>query len=168
MRLERRRRWHVRASPSQSLRSDRGHRPERLPLAACSSYLGMSCVSADQRAPGCPWATAGATVEAHVARLCKFDVRCAQQDWAWACPATRAASCSAADSGRTASAGSGCIGSIMSAPSHAIDKHRSKPSPDRSFLGPPSADASVGCWRLRRRIRDALHLFACPVLAGRL
>jgi hypothetical protein len=144
MRLERRRRWHVRASPSQSLRSDRGHRPERLPLAACSSYLGMSCVSADPRAPGCPWATAGATVEAHVARLCKFDVRCAQQDSAWACPATRAASCSAADSGRTASAGSGCIGSIMRAPSHAIDHHRSKPSlQSRSFIGPPSADASV-------------------------
>ena len=110
------------------VRSDRGHRPERLPLAACSSYLGMSCVSADPRAPGCPWATAGATVEAHVARLCKFDVRCARQDWAWACPATRAASCSAADSGRTASAGSGCIGSIMRAPSHAIDHQRSKPS----------------------------------------
>jgi hypothetical protein len=58
MRLERRRRWHVRASPSQSLRSDRGHRPERLPLAACSRYLGISCMSADPRAPGCRWATA--------------------------------------------------------------------------------------------------------------
>ena len=54
------------------VRSDRGHRPERLPLAACSSYLGISCVSADPREPGRPWATAGATVESHVARLCKF------------------------------------------------------------------------------------------------
>ena len=45
----------------------------RLPLAACSNYLGMSCVSADPRAPGCPWATAGATVESHVAQLCKFE-----------------------------------------------------------------------------------------------
>jgi hypothetical protein len=67
MRLERRRRWHVRATPSQSLRSDRGHRPERLPLAACSSYLGMSCVSADPRAPGCPWATAVA-LSSHTSR----------------------------------------------------------------------------------------------------
>jgi hypothetical protein len=54
------------------VRSDRGHRPERLPLAARSSYLGISCISADPRAPGCPWATAGASVESHVARLCKF------------------------------------------------------------------------------------------------
>ena len=37
-------------------------------------------------------------------------------DWARACPATLAASCSAADSGRT---GSGCIGSIMREPSSA-------------------------------------------------
>ena len=54
------------------VRSDRGHRPERLPLAACSRYLGISCMSADPRAPGRPWATAGATVESHVARLGKF------------------------------------------------------------------------------------------------
>ena len=33
----------------------------------------------------------------------------------------------------------------------------------RSFMGPHSAYHSVRCWRLRRRIRDALHLFACPV-----
>jgi hypothetical protein len=33
----------------------------------------------------------------------------------------------------------------------------------RSFIGPPSSDASARCWRLRRRIRDALLLFACPV-----
>ena len=61
-------------------------------------------------------------------QVCATDVQCAQQDWARACPVTRAASCSAADSRRTASAGSGCIGSIMRAPSHAIDYHRSKPS----------------------------------------
>jgi hypothetical protein len=54
------------------VRSDRGHRPERLPLAACSRYLGVFCMFADPRAPGCPWATAGASVESHVARLCKF------------------------------------------------------------------------------------------------
>ena len=46
---------------------------------------------------------------------------CTIADWARAWPATHAASCSAADSRRTASAGSGCIGSIMRAPSHAID-----------------------------------------------
>ena len=63
--------------------------------------------------------------------VCGTDVQCAQQDWAWTCPATRAASCSAADSGHTASARSGSIGSIMRAPSHAIDHHRGKPS-----LGP--------------------------------
>ena len=54
------------------VRSDRGHRAERLPLAACSSYLGISCIFAYPRAPGRPWAAAGATVESHVARLCKF------------------------------------------------------------------------------------------------
>ena len=48
----------------------------------------------------------------------------------WACPAARAASCSAADSRRTASAGSGYIGSIMRAPAYVIDHHRSKPSPE--------------------------------------
>ena len=46
---------------------------------------------------------------------------CTIADWARAWPATHAASCSAADSRRTTSAGSGCIGSIMRAPSHAID-----------------------------------------------
>ena len=55
---------------------------------------------------------------------------CTIADWARAWPATHAASCSAADSRRPASAGSGCIGSIMRAPSHAIDHHRSKPSPE--------------------------------------
>ena len=54
------------------VRSDRGHRPERPPLAARSRYPGISCMSADPRAPGRPWATAGATVESHVARLGKF------------------------------------------------------------------------------------------------
>jgi hypothetical protein len=43
-------------------------------------------------------------------------------------PATRAASCSAADCGRTASPGSVCIGSIMRAPSYVIDHHRNQPS----------------------------------------
>jgi hypothetical protein len=32
----------------------------------------------------------------------------------------------------------------------------------RSFIGPPSAYDSVRCWWHRRRVRDALHLFACP------
>jgi hypothetical protein len=62
-------------------------------------------------------------------QVCITDVQCAQQDWARACPATRAASCLEADSGRTASARSVSIGSIMPAPSYAIDHHRSKPSP---------------------------------------
>ena len=61
-------------------------------------------------------------------QVCATDVQCARQDWAWACPATRAASCSAADGRRTASARSVSIGSIMRAPSCAIDHHRSKPS----------------------------------------
>ena len=52
-----------------------------------------------------------------------------QTDRARAWPATRAASCSAADSGRTASARSGYIGSIM-CPSYASDHHRSMPAPE--------------------------------------
>ena len=54
------------------VRSDRGHRPERLPLAARSRYLGISCMSADPRAPGCPWATAVA-LSSHTSRLFKFE-----------------------------------------------------------------------------------------------
>ena len=110
------------------VRSDRGHRPERLPLAACSNYLGISRISPDPRAPGRPWATTGATVDSvssHTSRgSASLRHRCAVctiADWARAWPATHAASCSVADSRRTASAGSGCIGSIMRAPSHAID-----------------------------------------------
>ena len=113
------------------VRSDRGHRPERLSLAACSRYLGISCVSANPRAPGCPWATAVERSSHTLRGSSSLSHRCAvctTADWARACPAARAASCSAADCGRTASAGSGCISSIMRAPSSAIDHHRSKPS----------------------------------------
>ena len=53
---------------------------------------------------------------------------CTIADWARAWPATHAASCSAADGRRTASAGSGCIGSIMRAPSYASYHHRNQPS----------------------------------------
>jgi hypothetical protein len=101
------------------VRSDRGHRPERLPLAARSRYLGISCMSADPRAPGCPWATAVARSSHTWRGSASLRHRCAvctTADWARACPATRAASCTAADCGRTASTGSGCIGSIMRAP----------------------------------------------------
>jgi len=113
-----------------TVRSDRGHRPERLLLAACSSYLGISCVSADHRATGRPWATAVA-LASHTSRgSSSLRHRCGvrSRTGQWACPATRAASCSAADGRRTASARSVSIGQIMRAPSHAIDHHRSKPS----------------------------------------
>ena len=74
----------------------------------------------------------GSKVESHVVRLFKFEPpMCSVHhtaDWARACPATRAASCSAADCGRTASARSGCIGSIMRAPSNASYHHRNQPS----------------------------------------
>ena len=112
------------------VRSDRGHRPERLLLAACSNCLGISRISPDPRAPGRPWATAGATVESHVARLGKFapPMCSVHSRLGEGIPATRAARCSAVDSRRTASAGSGCIGSILRAPSCAIDQHRSEPS----------------------------------------
>ena len=89
-------------------------------------------------------------------------MQCAQQDWAWACPATRAASCSAADDRRTASAGSGYIGSIMRAPSYAIDHHRSKSSPEPILHRATKRRclcAMLAC--LRRRLRGALHLLAC-------
>ena len=95
--------------------------PEWLPLAACSNAPGVSCMPSDARASGRPWATAVA-LPSHTSRgsssLSHRCVVCTTADWARACPATRAASCSAADCGRTASTGSGCIGSIMRAPSH--------------------------------------------------
>ncbi len=88
------------------VRSDRDHSPEWLPLPACSNAPGVSCIiSADPRAPGCPWATAVALlshghftaapqVELPMCRLC--------MGWPTLQPTTRAAS-----------ARSGCIGSIM-------------------------------------------------------
>ena len=88
-------------------------------------------MSADPRASGRPWATAVA-LPSHTSRgsssLSHRCVVCTTADWARACPATRAASCSAADCGRTASTGSGCIGSIMRAPSSAIDHHPNRPA----------------------------------------
>ena len=67
LRLERRLRWQVRASPWLSLRSDRDYSPEWLPLAACSNAPDVSCISADHRAPGRPWATAVA-LSSHTSR----------------------------------------------------------------------------------------------------
>ena len=75
----------------------------------------------------------GGTGESHVVRLFKFvPPMCSvhSRTGQLACPATHAASCSAADGRRSASARSVSIGSIMRAPSHAIDHHRSKPSPE--------------------------------------
>jgi hypothetical protein len=78
-------------------------------------------------------------------------------------PATRAASCLAADSGRTASgrvrlaSARSCVPLGMRSITTGVSHLRS-----RSFIGPPIAYNSVGCSWLRRRIRDALHLLACP------
>jgi hypothetical protein len=41
--------------------------PEWLPLAGCRNYLGISCMSADHRATGRPWATAVA-LASHTSR----------------------------------------------------------------------------------------------------
>ncbi len=46
-------------------RSDRDYSPERLPLAACNSLLGISRICAELRAPGRPWATTVALREAY-------------------------------------------------------------------------------------------------------
>jgi hypothetical protein len=78
-------------------------------------------------------------------------------------PATRAASCLEADSGCTASgrvrlaSARSCVPLRMRSITTGVSQLRS-----RSFIGPPSADASARCVRLQRRIRDALHLLACP------
>ena len=78
-------------------------------------------------------------------------------------PATRAASCLEADSGRTAScrvrlaSARSCVPLGMRSITTGVSQLRS-----RSFIGPPIAYNSVGCSWLRRRIRDALHLLACP------
>jgi len=133
LRLERRRRWHVRASPSQSLRSDRGCSPRM--ASVCSLQQCSGCIL-HLRCPegaGTSVNDRGNTGESHVARLLKFaPPMCSvhSRTGQWACPATHAASSSAADGRRSASARSVSIGSIMRAPSHAIDHHRSKPSPE--------------------------------------
>jgi len=75
------------------VRSDRGYSPEWLPLAACSNAPDVSCISADPRALGRPWAATGAlsrhghTVQ-QVARLFKLSHRWAActADWAWGMP----------------------------------------------------------------------------------
>jgi hypothetical protein len=64
------------------VRSDRGYNPGGLPLAACSNAPGASCISADARVPGLPWARSsrGSIVESRsqIARLfkamCRRDV----------------------------------------------------------------------------------------------
>ena len=69
LRLERR--------PAGTCVRDRGNRcglieinsPEWLPLAACSNAPGISCISADQRARGRPWATA-VVLASHMSRAC--------------------------------------------------------------------------------------------------
>ena len=109
----------------------------------------------------------GSKVESHVVWLFKFEPpMCSVHhtaDWARACPATRAASCSAADCGRTASgrvrlaSARSCVPLGMRSITTGVSHLRS-----RSFLGPPGTYASVGCSRLRRRIRGALPLSACP------
>jgi hypothetical protein len=85
------------------VRSDRGHRPERLPLAACSRCSGCILHLCRPEGAGTSVGDRGSTVESHVARLFKFvppmcSVR--SRTGQWACPATRAASCSAADGGQ--------------------------------------------------------------------
>ena len=104
----------------------------------------------------------GSTVEArsHVAWLFKVSHRCA--DRAWAGPrlvqlaAWKLTAVAQPLQGPVASARS-CVPLRMRAITTGISQLYS-----RSFLGPPSADASVGCSWLRRRIRDALHFLACP------
>ena len=135
LRLERRRRWHVRAHHRSRGDLIEVAAPEWLPLAACSNAPDISCICADPRAStGTSVSDRGSTGESLVARLLKFaPPMCSvhSRTGQWACPATHAASCSAADGRRSASARSASIGSIMRAPSHAIDHHRGKPS-----LGP--------------------------------
>ena len=65
------------------------------------------------------------TVESHVARLFKFALPMCRLGMGW--PAARAASCSAADGGRTASARVRFHGPDH-VPLHAIDHHRNTPS----------------------------------------
>ena len=154
MRRERRRRWHtcVRCLGNRcDLIEVTAPSGFRLPLVAVIWVCPASPLTRGRRdVRGRPREQLSSHTSRGSASLRHRCAVCTIADWARAWPATHAASCSAADSRRTASAGSGCIGSIMRAPSHAIDQHRSKPSLDRSFLGPPRADASARCWRLRR------------------
>jgi hypothetical protein len=80
------------------VRSDRGHRPERLPRAACSNCLRISCNPTDPMARRLPWATTVALASHTLRGSASLRHRCAvcTADWARAGPATRAASCSAA------------------------------------------------------------------------
>ena len=81
--------------------------------------------------------------------------------------------CSAAGSRRTASARSGCIGSIMRAPSFAIDHHRSKPSPQpilhratelRCVCEMPSAATRCTCSRALFPVSDPTARSALRIL----
>jgi hypothetical protein len=143
------------------VRSDRGHSPEWLPRAACSNAPGASCISADPRAPGCRGdrGTTGTVESRWALQGCAANV---QTGRGLGSPAARAASCSAADGRRTVLVRQ--VHRLDHACPFACDRsptgicHLSS----RSYIGLPSAYASVRCLRLRRCLRDALHWLACP------
>ena len=149
--------------------------PEWLPLAGCRNYLGISCMSADHRATGRPWATAVA-LASHTSRgSSSLRHRCA------ACAAglgnghaLRLVRLAARQLTAVAQPLQGpvtssrstvplCVRSITTGVSHLY-----RVDPSSGHQAPVLTGAFARCWRLRRRIRDALHLVACPVLAGRL
>ena len=138
--------------------------PGWLPLAACSNAPDVSCICADPRAPGRPWATAVA-LASHTSRgSSSLRHRCA------VCaaglgngPALRLVRLAARQLTAVAQPRQGplasdrsCVPLRMRSITTGISHLRS-----RSFLAPPSAYDSARCMRLRRRIRDAPHLFVC-------
>ena len=146
--------------------------PEWLPLAACSSAPDVSCIFADPRATGRPWATAVA-LSSHTSRgSSSLSRRCA------VCtaglgngPALRLVRLAARQLTAVAQPlqpRSDSIGSIMRAPSHAIDHHRSKPSLEPILHR--ATERRCFCGMLAAATTDPRRaaLVCVPVLAGRL
>ena len=152
----------VRVLPSQSCDQIEVTAPNGFRSQLVADAPGASCISTDPRGTGTSVGDRGSAVEArsHVARLFKVSHRCADRSWAGPrlvqLAARQLTAVAPPLQGPVASARS-CVPLRVRAITTGISHLRS-----RSFLGPPGTYASVGCTRLRRRIRGALLLFACP------
>jgi hypothetical protein len=135
---ESRRPWHVRALPWQScdlieITAPNGFRLQ-LGCSRCSGCILHAC---RPEGAGTSVGDRGSTVESHVARLFKFvPPMCSVRSRLGNGHALRLVRLAARQLTAVSTTGPGCIGSIMRAPSHAIDHHRNRPLEPNPSSGP--------------------------------